>query len=102
MANPIMQALMNGPMNQIMNSPVVQLANAVRSGNPQAVFQQMIGQNPQMKQVADSMQGQSPQQMSDYMRNMAQQKGVDLGQLASQLGMPENVAQQLGIKLQNG
>lgn len=98
--NPLMQAMMSGPMNKVMNSPVMQLVNALKGGNPQTAFQQMVGQNPQMKQVADSMQGQSPQQMSDYMKNMAQQKGVDLGQLASQLGMPENVAQQLGIKLQ--
>lgn len=100
MPNPLVQAMMNGPMNRIMNSPVMQLANAMRGGNPQAVFQQMMGQNPQMKQIADSIQGQSPEQMSDYMKNMAQQKGVDLGQLASQLGMPANVAEQLGIKLQ--
>lgn len=100
MANPLMQAMMNGPINKIMNSPVMQLVNAVRGGNPQEAFQQMVGQNPQMKQAADAIQGQSPQQMSDYMKNMAQQKGVDLGQLASQLGMPANVAEQLGIKLQ--
>lgn len=98
--NPLMNAMMNGPMSKIMNSPVMQLVNAVRGGNPQATFQQMIGQNPQMQQTMNNLQGQSPQQMSEYMKSMAQQKGVNLGQLASQLGMPENIAQQLGIKLQ--
>lgn len=99
MANPIMQAMMNGPMNQIMNSPIMNLVNAMKGGNPQAVFQQMIGQNPQMQQAANFMQGKSPQEMSNYMRSMAQKNGVDLGQLASQLGMPENIANQLGISL---
>lgn len=100
MANPLMSAMMNGPMSQIMNSPIMQLVGAVKNGNPQVAFQQMAGQNPQMQQAMNSLQGQSPQQMADYMKSMAQQKGVNLGQLASQLGMPENVAQQLGIKLQ--
>lgn len=88
------------PMSQIMNSPIMNLVGALRNGNPQAAFQQMMGQNPQMQQAADSIQGKTPDQMSDYVKSMAQQKGVNLGQLASQLGMPENVAQQLGIKLQ--
>lgn len=98
--NPLMQMMGGGPMQAIMNSPIMQLVNVLKGGNnPQAMVQQMIGQNPQMKQVMDSVQGKTPQQMNEYMKTMAQQKGIDLGQLASQMGMPENVAQQLGIKM---
>lgn len=98
MPNPLMQ--MMGGMNPMMNSPIMQLVGALKNGgNPQQMLQQMMGQNPQFKQIVDSAQGKSPQQMGDYIRNAAQQKGVDLGQLASQLGMPADVAEKMGIKL---
>ena len=96
--NPLMQ--MMGVNNPMVNHPVMRLIGALKNGgNPQAMLQQMIGQNPQVKQIADSVQGKSPQQMGEYMKAAATQKGVDLGQLASQLGMPEDVAAQLGIKM---
>lgn len=96
--NPLMQ--MMGGNNPMMNHPVMRLVGALKNGgNPQAMLQQMIGQNPQFKQIADSVQGKSPQQMSEYMKAAAVQKGVDLNQLAAQLGMPADVAEKLGIQL---
>lgn len=98
--NPLMQMMGGGPMAAIMNSPIMQLVNVLKGGNnPQALLQQMMGQNPQVKQVMDSVQGKSPQDMSNYLKTAAQQKGIDLGQLASQIGMPPEVAAQYGIKI---
>lgn len=100
--NPLM-AMMggnNGPMAAIMNSPIMQLVGALKNGgNPQAMLQLMMGQNPQMRQAMDSMQGKSPQEMSDYLKTAAQQKGIDLGQIATQIGMPTDIAEQFGIKM---
>lgn len=89
----------NNPIANIMNSPVMQLVGALKSGNPQVLFQQMIGQNPQIASFANSARGKTPQQMGNYMAQAAQQKGVDLSQLATQLGMPKEIAQEFGIKI---
>ena len=96
MENPLMQMMGNSPMMQ--NNPIMQLVGALKNGgNPQQMLQQMMGQNPQFKQIVDSVQNKSPQQMGEYVRNAAQQKGVDLKQLADQLGMPEDVRKSMGI-----
>ena len=50
MANPLLQLARANPMTQ----QIKQMMNAVRSAqNPQAMLNQMIGNNPQLKQVMD-------------------------------------------------
>lgn len=100
--NPLMQmmgnAMGNNPMMQ--NNPIMQMISMLKNGgNPQQLIQQMVGSNPQMKQIMDTVSGKSQQEMSEYIKNAAQQRGVDLSQLAKNIGMPPEVASQYGIEM---
>lgn len=102
MPNPLMQmmgnAMGNNPMMQ--NNPIMQMISMLKNGeNPQQLIQQMVGSNPQMKQIMDTVSGKSQQEMSEYIKNAAQQRGVDLNQLAKNIGMPPEVASQYGIEM---
>lgn len=100
MSNPLMS--MMGGNNPMMNNPIMKLVQMMKSGgNPQAMLQQMAGQNPQLNQIIQMTQGKSQSEMSQYIKSAAQQRGVDLGQLASQIGMPPEIAQKYGIELPN-
>lgn len=94
-------ALLNGMMpNMMQNNPLMQMIQMLKGGgNPQAIFQQMASKNPQMQQIMNMVNSKSTSEMSEMMKNAAQERGVDLGQLASQLGMPKNVAEKYGIKM---
>ncbi len=73
-----------------MNNPVVLLANAMRSGgNAGALLQQMIAQNPRMRQAASMIQGKSQQQLQQMVINMCRERGTT----------PEDVARSLGIQI---
>lgn len=99
MANSLIQAL--GGMPQMGNNPIMQVVNMLKnSNNPSAMLNQMAGQNPAIKQAMDMVNGKNPSQMGELINNLAQQKGVDVSQLAKSIGMPENVAEQYGIKMQ--
>lgn len=99
MANSLLQALGSAP--QMNGNPIMQIVNMLKNGNnPSAMLNQMAGQNPAIKQAMDMVNGKNPSQMGEMMNNLAQQRGVDLGQLAKSIGMPENVAEQYGIKMQ--
>lgn len=51
--------------------------------NPNALIQQILGQNPQ---IASVIQGKSPQQLEQCVRNLYQSQGQDINQIASQFG----------------
>lgn len=96
MSNPLMS--MMGGNNPMMNNPIMKLVQMMKSGgNPQAILQQMAGQNPQLNQIMQLTQGKSEAEMSQYIKNAAQQKGVNLSELCSQIGVPDNVLSNLGI-----
>jgi hypothetical protein len=59
-------------------------------GNPQQLIGQMIQQNPQIGQAMRLLEGKTQQQQMQVLRNMAQERGVDLGRLARQIGLPWN------------
>lgn len=90
--NPIQAMMQNNPMMQVINM-------AKNGGNPMALLQQIAGQNPQMKQVMDMANGKSQQEMNDYIKTTAQQKGIDLAQLAQSIGMPPEIATRYGIEM---
>lgn len=71
---------MNNPM---MNHPIFQVMNAMRQGNPVQIMQQAAGRNPYAAQTYQAIQGKSP----DQLRQMAQEKGIPLDQLAGQFGL---------------
>ena len=75
MANPMAALLMK-------NSPIGQTINAVKTAaNPNAMVQQLLNQNPQVRQIIQQYGGDP--QKAFY--GMAQQMGVDPEQILSQL-----------------
>lgn len=73
-----------------MNNPVMQLVNAMKyGGNPGAILQQMMQQNPQVGQAMKIMNGKTPQQMREIVTNMCRERGTT----------PEEVARSLGLQI---
>lgn len=66
----------------------LQMLGALRNAqNPMTLLNQLSGQNPQLKRVMEVMNGKSPQELEEYVRNVAQTQGVDLCQLAQKMGL---------------
>lgn len=63
------------------------LQMARNGGNPMQMLQQMAGQNPQAAQAMRLIQGKNPQQLRQIAENMAKERGVDLDQMAKQMGL---------------
>lgn len=55
--------------------------------NPMQTMVQLSQQNPQLSQIMQMTNGKTPAQMEQMVRQAAQQRGVDLNQLAQQLGV---------------
>ena len=55
--------------------------------NPMDMVQQMAGNNPQLQQLLNNLQGKTPKELEQYARNVAQSKGIDLGQFLNQYGI---------------
>lgn len=71
----------------MLNNPLQLIGMLQNSNNPMAVLQQLLGNNPQFKQVMQIANGKSPQELEQYVRNLAQGQNIDLKQLASQFGL---------------
>lgn len=70
-----------------MNNPAVQLAALLRNGgNPMRMMQQMAARDPRAALAMKMTQGKNAGQLRQMAMNMAQERGVDLNQLVSQLG----------------
>jgi len=72
----------NTPMNPMQLLQMIQ-----RGGNPNQIISQMIQQHPALRQAAQFMNGKTPQQIQQEVQQMAAQRGVDLNQLARQIGI---------------
>lgn len=99
--NPLLNMMGNGgPMAMLQNNPLMQIINMAKSGNgnPMQMIQQMASRNPQMQQVLQMVNGKDQNQLNELIANTAKEKGVDLKQLADQLGMPESARKSLGIE----
>lgn len=72
-----------------MNSnPIGLLMQAARAGgNPMQVISGMARGNPIMQQGANMVAGKSPQQLEQMARNMARQRGVNVDDIISDLGL---------------
>ncbi len=68
-------------------NPMQLISMMQQSGNPMGMLMQMSQQNPLMGQAMRALNGKTPGQMEQYVRQMAQQRGVDLNQLARQMGI---------------
>ncbi len=72
----------------MMNNPVMGLINLARSGgNPMALMQQMVGQNPRMQQAYSMVQGKTPEQLKQMAENMAKERGMTVEQVAKNIGL---------------
>ena len=72
MQNPLMQTLMQG----------------MRGGaNPMPLLQQMAGDNPQLTQMINLISGKSPKQLERIARNLYKERGMDINQIAQQMGL---------------
>lgn len=75
-------------MLTMQNNPIMMLVQAMNNGgNPMALMQQMAGQNPQIAQAMQMIQGKNSQQLEQIARNMAKEKGVDINQMIRDLGI---------------
>lgn len=64
---------------------IVQMAQ--RGVDPNRLAQQLVQQNPAVQQAAQMMRGKSPEQIKQMAYNRAAQMGVDLNQMAQQMGI---------------
>lgn len=58
-----------------------------KAQNPMNLLNQLSQNNPQLKRVMEVMQGKSPKELEQYVRNTAKTQGVDLNQLAQRMGL---------------
>jgi len=68
-------------------NPLQMLGMLQKAQNPFGVLQQLSQNNPQLKRVMEIVQGKSPKELEQYVRNTAQTQGIDLNQLAQKMGL---------------
>ena len=71
----------------MMMNPMQMIQMLQSSGNPMQAIMNMANQNPMLRSAIQMMNGKTPQQMEQTVRQIAQQRGVDLDQLARQMGV---------------
>ena len=71
----------------MMMNPMQMIQMLQSSGNPMQAMMNMANQNPMLRSAIQMMNGKTPQQMEQTVRQIAQQRGVDLDQLARQMGV---------------
>ena len=69
-----------------MNEPVFALLTAMKQGrNPQTVLRQMAGNDRRVAFVEQMIRGKSPRQLETIVRNMAQERGLNLEEMIRQV-----------------
>lgn len=58
-----------------------------KAKNPYGLLQQLSQSNPKLQRVIEIMNGKSPKELEQYVRNTAQTQGVDLNELAQKMGL---------------
>lgn len=71
----------------MLNNPLQLIGLLQNSQNPMMVLQQLMGNNPKYRQVMQLIQGKSPQEIEQFVRNLYQSQGQDINQIASQFGL---------------
>lgn len=75
------------------NNPLAMMMQMMqRGGNPMQILAQMAGRDPQAAQAMRIIQGKNPQQLRQTAENMAKEQGINL----------QDMAAQMGLKLPNG
>lgn len=73
--------------NNIPMNPIQVIGALKAGGDPNHMMRHLIRQHPVVRQAAQLMNGKTPEQVRDMAYQMAAQRGVDLNQLARQLGV---------------
>ena len=72
----------------MMSNPALQILDAIRRGaNPNQIAAQLAQNNPAIRYAMQVMNGKTPEQVRDMAYQIAQQRGLDLNQIARQLGI---------------
>ena len=67
---------------------LMQAVQLFRGGiDPMGMLSQMAQSDPRMGQALNMIQGKSPQQLQTMAQRMAAEQGIDLNQLAAQMGL---------------
>ena len=73
------------PLALMGNNPMAQLISTMRSGgNPDALVQQMLNTNPQLKQI---VAGKTPDQLMQVAENMCKERGTSVDEVLQQFGI---------------
>lgn len=74
-----------------MNNPMMAMMQMAMGGmSPMQYLQQRMGQNPQIAQAMNLIQGKTPEQLREIADNMAKQRGTTVEEIARQYGIPLN------------
>lgn len=72
-----------------MNNPMMSMIQMAMGGmSPMQYLQQRMGQNPQIAQAMNLIQGKTPEQLHQIADNMAKQRGTTVEEIAQQYGIP--------------
>lgn len=67
---------------------VIQMIRMIRSnGNPMMTLNQLSKQNPMVGQVLRMANGKTPEEMKGIVQRMAQERGIDLNEMAQSMGL---------------
>ena len=65
---------------------IIQLV--MNSNNPEQMLMQILGDNPQFKQVYDIVKDKNPEQIKQYAQNLCKTQNIDIKSLAKQFNLP--------------
>lgn len=68
-------------------NPMQMLEMLQNSGNPQAMMQQMFGNNPMFQRAQSMLQGKSHRAQMKIIENVCKQRGISLDQLKQMFGI---------------
>lgn len=72
----------------MMNNPVQHITQMLNQGiNPQQIAMQLAQSNPAYGRAMQMINGKTPDQIYSMAQQMAQRQGVNLSQIAQQLGV---------------
>lgn len=72
----------------MMNNPIMMLFQVMQSGgNPQAIMQQLMQQDPAMRGAMPLIQGKGPDELKSTFTNMCRERGVQPEQFARRFGV---------------
>ena len=71
----------------MMNNPMQLLQMLRGAQNPMQMMMSMFGSNPQFNQIMQLVQGKSPQELEQYVRNAYKSNGQDINAVLKQFGL---------------